>query len=60
MPVTTIIVPHHLPKTKPEKINKGRTKPKNNIHKTEKIKSFHAYLLIDAKRNLNTKNKMEE
>ena len=34
--MTTIIVPHHFPKTKPEKINKGRTKPKSSIQIIEK------------------------
>ena len=39
-PVTAIIVPHHLPKIKPEKINNGITKPKSNIQIIEKTKKI--------------------
>jgi hypothetical protein len=38
--VTTINVPHHLPKTKPERTSKGKTGPKNSIQRIEKIKKI--------------------
>ena len=38
--VRTINTPHHLPKTKPENIARGVTKPKNNIQIIEKTKKI--------------------
>ena len=39
--VSTINIPHHLPKTKPEKISRGIAKPKSNTQTIEKIKKKH-------------------
>ena len=38
--VSTINIPHHLPKTKPEKISRGIAKPKSNTQTIEKIKKI--------------------
>ena len=38
--VSTINIPHHLPKTNPEKINKGIAKPNNKIHTKQNIKKI--------------------
>ena len=38
--VTIINVPHHLPKTKPEKNSKGLTGAKINTQRIEKIKKI--------------------
>ena len=37
---STINIPHHLPKTKPENISRGMAKPRNNTQTTEKIKNI--------------------
>ena len=37
---STIVIPHHLPKTKPENTNKGITKPKSSTQIIEKIKNI--------------------
>ena len=36
--VSTIIIPHHLPKTNPENIKSGIAKPSSSVHTIEKIK----------------------
>ena len=51
--VSTIVMPHHFPKTKPENIKSGIAKPKSNtqiILNIKKIKvknkNFHFYISI--------------
>jgi hypothetical protein len=36
--VSTSKMPHHLPKTKPENINKGPAKPRDSVQTIQKIK----------------------